>query len=79
MSATSPLHGVSTVNFFAADHAAAKKWYTEFLAWMAEPASALIGTATTLALESVLQHDGEPVRVAEVPEARVVEELIRGS
>jgi uncharacterized membrane protein YkvA (DUF1232 family)/predicted enzyme related to lactoylglutathione lyase len=31
MPATSPLHGVSTVNFFAADHAAAKKWYTEFL------------------------------------------------
>ena len=31
MPAISPLHGVSTVNFFAADHAAAKKWYTEFL------------------------------------------------
>ena len=31
MPATSPLHGVSTVNFFAADHAAAKTWYTEFL------------------------------------------------
>ena len=31
MPATSPLHGVSTVNFFAADHAAARKWYTEFL------------------------------------------------
>jgi uncharacterized membrane protein YkvA (DUF1232 family)/predicted enzyme related to lactoylglutathione lyase len=29
--AISPLHGVSTVNFFAADHAAAKQWYTEFL------------------------------------------------
>jgi predicted enzyme related to lactoylglutathione lyase len=27
----SSLRGVSTVSFFAADHAAARKWYTEFL------------------------------------------------
>jgi catechol 2,3-dioxygenase-like lactoylglutathione lyase family enzyme len=27
----SPLRGLSTVNFFAADHAAARQWYTEFL------------------------------------------------
>ena len=27
----SPLRGVSTVNYFAADHEAATKWYTEFL------------------------------------------------
>ena len=26
-----PLRGVSTVSFFAADHAAERKWYTEFL------------------------------------------------
>ena len=32
---SSPLRGVSTVSFFAADHAAARKWYPEFLG--AEP------------------------------------------
>jgi predicted enzyme related to lactoylglutathione lyase len=26
-----PLRGVATISFFAADHAAAKQWYTEFL------------------------------------------------
>lgn len=31
MATTSPLRGLSTVNFFAADHVAARKWYTEFL------------------------------------------------
>ena len=31
MATSSPLRGVSTVTFFAADHAAARKWYTEFL------------------------------------------------
>jgi predicted enzyme related to lactoylglutathione lyase len=25
------LRGISTINYFAADHAAAKKWYSEFL------------------------------------------------
>jgi hypothetical protein len=29
--AASPLRGLSTVNLFAADHAAARAWYTEFL------------------------------------------------
>ena len=29
--AASPLRGLSTVNVFAADHAAARAWYTEFL------------------------------------------------
>jgi predicted enzyme related to lactoylglutathione lyase len=29
--AASPLRGLSTVNLFAADHAAAKEWYTQFL------------------------------------------------
>jgi predicted enzyme related to lactoylglutathione lyase len=28
---TSHLRGLSTVSFFAADHAAARKWYSEFL------------------------------------------------
>src|SRR5262245_47035157 len=31
MAMTSPLRGVSTVSFFAADHVAATRWYTEFL------------------------------------------------
>jgi hypothetical protein len=31
MTTTSPLRGLSTVNFFAVDHVAATKWYTEFL------------------------------------------------
>ena len=31
MATTSPLRGLSTVSFFAADHAAARKWYSEFL------------------------------------------------
>ena len=31
MATTSPLRGLSTVSFFAADHVAARKWYTEFL------------------------------------------------
>ena len=31
MSNPSPLRGLSTINFYAADHAAAKKWYSEFL------------------------------------------------
>lgn len=31
MAHTSILRGVSTISFFAADHEAAKKWYTEFL------------------------------------------------
>lgn len=26
-----PLRGIATINFFAADHAGAKKWYSEFL------------------------------------------------
>ena len=29
--AASPLRGLSTVNLFAADHAAARDWYTQFL------------------------------------------------
>ena len=29
--AAAPLRGLSTVNLFAADHAAAREWYTEFL------------------------------------------------
>jgi hypothetical protein len=29
--ATTSLRGLSTVSFFAADHAAARKWYSEFL------------------------------------------------
>ena len=29
--AASPLRGLSTVNLFAADHAAARQWYTRFL------------------------------------------------
>jgi predicted enzyme related to lactoylglutathione lyase len=29
--AASPLRGLSTVNLFAADHAAAREWYTQFL------------------------------------------------
>lgn len=29
--AASPLRGLSTVNLFAADHAAARAWYTQFL------------------------------------------------
>jgi predicted enzyme related to lactoylglutathione lyase len=29
--AASPLRGVNTVNYFAADHETATKWYTEFL------------------------------------------------
>src|SRR5215475_1916586 len=33
MATTSPLRGVSTVSFFAADHVAARRWYTEFLVW----------------------------------------------
>lgn len=31
MSAAQTLRGLSTVSFFASDHAAAKKWYTDFL------------------------------------------------
>lgn len=31
MAATQTLRGLSTVSFFAADHVAAKKWYTDFL------------------------------------------------
>jgi predicted enzyme related to lactoylglutathione lyase len=31
MSDSNPLRGISTVSFFAADHEAAKKWYTKFL------------------------------------------------
>jgi len=31
MATTSPLRGVNTVSFFAADHVAAARWYTEFL------------------------------------------------
>jgi predicted enzyme related to lactoylglutathione lyase len=31
MSAKHVLNGLATVNFYATDHAAAKKWYTEFL------------------------------------------------
>ena len=31
MATTSPLRGLSTVSFFAADHAAARKWYSQFL------------------------------------------------
>lgn len=31
MSNSAVLRGLATVNFYAADHAAAKKWYSEFL------------------------------------------------
>lgn len=31
MTTQSPLRGVSTITFYAADHEAAQKWYTEFL------------------------------------------------
>ena len=31
MATASPVRGVSTVSFFATDHAAARKWYTELL------------------------------------------------
>jgi predicted enzyme related to lactoylglutathione lyase len=31
MAATQPLRGLSTVSFFAVDHVAARKWYTDFL------------------------------------------------
>lgn len=31
MLTTNVLRGLATVNFYATDHAAAKKWYTEFL------------------------------------------------
>lgn len=31
MAHTQTLRGVATVNYFAADHAVAQKWYTEFL------------------------------------------------
>jgi predicted enzyme related to lactoylglutathione lyase len=31
MTAPHPLRGFATVSFWAADHAAAKRWYTEFL------------------------------------------------
>jgi predicted enzyme related to lactoylglutathione lyase len=31
MAAPQTLRGLSTVSFFAADHAAARKWYTDFL------------------------------------------------
>jgi hypothetical protein len=31
MATASPLRGLSTVNLFAADHAAAREWYTRFL------------------------------------------------
>jgi len=31
MTGTQALRGFATVSFFAADHAAAKKWYTELL------------------------------------------------
>jgi predicted enzyme related to lactoylglutathione lyase len=31
MSSSAVLRGLATVNFYAADHAAAKKWYSEFL------------------------------------------------
>jgi predicted enzyme related to lactoylglutathione lyase len=31
MADTQKLRGVATISFFAADHAAAQKWYTEFL------------------------------------------------
>jgi uncharacterized glyoxalase superfamily protein PhnB len=31
MAATQTLRGLSTVSFFAADHAAARQWYTDFL------------------------------------------------
>lgn len=31
MATTNVLRGLATINFYATDHAAAKKWYTEFL------------------------------------------------
>jgi predicted enzyme related to lactoylglutathione lyase len=31
MKTNSPLRGVATISFYAADHEAAKQWYTEFL------------------------------------------------
>ena len=31
MEPSSPLRGVATISFYASDHEAAKKWYTEFL------------------------------------------------
>ena len=31
MTSTSVLRGLATINFYAADHAAAKQWYSEFL------------------------------------------------
>jgi predicted enzyme related to lactoylglutathione lyase len=31
MAQTQVLRGLATINFYAADHAAAKKWYSEFL------------------------------------------------
>jgi hypothetical protein len=31
MATASPLRGLSMVNLFAADHAAAREWYTRFL------------------------------------------------
>lgn len=31
MTTQSPLRGVSTISFYAADHESAKKWYAEFL------------------------------------------------
>lgn len=31
MAQTQALRGLATINFYAADHAAAKKWYSEFL------------------------------------------------
>jgi predicted enzyme related to lactoylglutathione lyase len=31
MSNRQPLRGIATISFFAADHAAAKQWYTDFL------------------------------------------------
>lgn len=31
MAQTQVLRGIATINFYAADHAAAKKWYSEFL------------------------------------------------
>jgi hypothetical protein len=37
------------------------------------------GVSSASCSTSVLQGDGEPARVGEIPEARVVEELIRGS
>jgi hypothetical protein len=48
------------------------------LAWLVDRVVDVQGQLGQL-LDIVLQRDGEPVRVGEVPEARVCKELIRGS